>query len=288
MTPSSGSGAWTGNNGPAFAFLFRDNTSFANIAFAEMAFAPDAASVNQCRVRYQMASNTFLLMRDNGTWSDPLVPGGWNFASNNQCTLVGPVSIATGMGTDLTTAVVMSFNQGFQGAKTVFMQATNFGGIASGWQPKGTWTVAAPYNQAPVPVNVTPSSGTGNSAVFSFLLTDFNGAFDIAYTQVAFHSVFTTANSCYLHLDRIGTNIWLLNDPGSAWLGPISPGSGTIENTQCRISGTGSGASSSGNNLTYNVNVLLETSGTKNIYSVVGDRGGLGSSLATLGTRIVP
>jgi len=61
----------------------------------------------------------------------------------------------------------------------------------------------------------------------------------------------------------------LSNDSTSGWVGSLTPGqSGTLQNSQCTVSGAALSVSGSGNNLTLNVPLSFQTafSGAKNIY----------------------
>jgi hypothetical protein len=37
--------------------------------------------------------------------------------------------------------LMMSFKSSFQGSKKVFLNTGDFGGLSTGWQQKGSWTV---------------------------------------------------------------------------------------------------------------------------------------------------
>ena len=71
--------------------------------------------------------------------------------------------------------------------------------------------------------------------------------------------------------------IWLLDDFVTGYLGPITPGtSETVENSQCRIGGAGSGFTVSGNILRLNIPVTFKGTfaGTQNMYLYAYDYAG--------------
>jgi hypothetical protein len=63
--------------------------------------------------------------------------------------------------------------------------------------------------------------------------------------------------------------LFLMNDAGTNWLGPISPGTNfTLQNSQCVLRAADSSVTGSGPNLTvkFGITFLPSFAGTKNIY----------------------
>jgi hypothetical protein len=147
---------------------------------------------------------------------------------------------------------------------------------------------AAPGN--PQPVSVTPSSGSGATQSFAFVLSDPGGYTAIRSTQLLISNGFATANSCYLFYNRATNALYLTNDAATAWQAPATLGqSGTLQNTQCSIDALSSSASGSGTNLTLNLNLTFSGSfaGSKNVYMEAYD--GVGDSgWVQRGTWTVP
>jgi hypothetical protein len=135
--------------------------------------------------------------------------------------------------------------------------------------PTPTLIVPTPTpTPAPVAVAVTPSSGTGASAVFQAVYSDPNGAKNITADMMINH-VDSWAGSCGTRYDQATNGLFIINDAGNGWLGPIKPGAAaTLQNSQCVLNGATSSATVSGNNLTvtFDVTFLPGFVGEKNIY----------------------
>jgi hypothetical protein len=116
---------------------------------------------------------------------------------------------------------------------------------------------------------VAPSSGTGLNANLALTYSDPDGFANLTYTYVLINSSLTSQGACYAIYIRTANLIYLLSDDGQTALGPITPGAaGTVENSQCTVSGPGSSVSGSGNNLTVTLALVFKSafSGTKNVY----------------------
>lgn len=121
---------------------------------------------------------------------------------------------------------------------------------------------------APVAVSVTPNAGTATSAVFQAVYSDLNGASNITADMMINH-VDSWAGACGTRYDQAGNGLFIINDAGNGWLGPITPGAAaTLQNSQCVLNGATSSAVGSGNNLTvtFDVTFLPGFVGEKNIY----------------------
>src|SRR5205823_6346473 len=68
-------------------------------------------------------------------------------------------------------------------------------------------------------------------------------------------------------------DLWLLEDAGGPWLGPITAGSGSLHNSQCILNGAGTSVSGSGNNLTinYSISFIASYAGPMNVYLSAAD-----------------
>jgi hypothetical protein len=57
-------------------------------------------------------------------------------------------------------------------------------------------------------------------------------------------------NGCVVYYSHAANALWLLNNAGTAWLGPITLGlPGTLQNSQCTVGGQGSSSLEAGNYL---------------------------------------
>jgi hypothetical protein len=91
---------------------------------------------------------------------------------------------------------------------------------------------------------------------------------------------------------RAANKLYLKNDDGSAFLGPVTPGvAGTLSNSQCTLNAGSSSVSGSGNTLTLNLDFSFQPAfaGTQGIYMYAIDQSGLTSpGRQSVGTWVVP
>jgi hypothetical protein len=284
VTPSSGAG-----NSGTFSFLFSDSAGASDLAMVQMLVNGTFSGAPACYVTLFPAARSLYLFNDTGTaLAGPVTAGAAGLISNGQCTVNGAGSTVAFSGNTLTVNLAVSFPADFAGAKTVYGYAQTKAGQGSGWQSLGAWTVLA---TAPQTVSVTPSSGTGSSGTFTFSFSDSNGASDLAMVQMLINGTFTGAPACYITLFAAGRSLYLYNDAATALIGPVTAGTaGTVQNSQCTVSGAGSSVISSGNTLTVNLAVSFPSGfkGPKNIYGYAQTRAGLGSGWRSLGTWTVP
>jgi len=73
---------------------------------------------------------------------------------------------------------------------------------------------------------------------------------------------FSYASGCFILYYRPSNTLYLANDGDSAWQGSTTVGSGTaISNSQCTITGAGSSANGSGNELILTLNITFGSPG---------------------------
>jgi hypothetical protein len=155
----------------------------------------------------------------------------------------------------------------------------------TGWVSKGTWTPAP--NQPPTVVSVTPNAATGVTNTFALEVSDPNGAGDINGVNVVFYpSSAGTVNSCYVSYNPTQNSLLLKNNAGTATTS-ITPGSGTLSNSQCTITGSGTSVSRSGDTLTLHLKVTAVgtyTSKKLNIFVGTHDNSSVATGLLNKGT----
>jgi hypothetical protein len=279
VNPASGSGP-----SQAFSIQFSDSAGAADLATVSL-LVGSGTLTSACAVTYNPAKNTLALLTDGGQSAGTIVPGA-SSQQNSQCTLTGSASSATLAGNILTLNLAIGFKAAFAGAKNVYGSAQSATGTGSGWQQLGTWTVTA-ASQGPQAVSVTPSSGSGTSQTFTFVYTDGNGAADLASAQVIVNATQSGASSCYVWVTPGTGAVWLANDTGASWPGPLTLStSGTLQNSQCAVNVGESSAALSGNTYTLNLAISFQAgfTGTKNIYSYATSLPGLNSNWQTVGT----
>ncbi|MGO9258510.1 MAG: SBBP repeat-containing protein [Bryobacteraceae bacterium] len=280
VTPSSGSGITQ-----TFAFQFSDVYGASDISTVSVLFNAAVSTAAACSITYNQAANTLSLLTDTGALPAGTITPGSGSQQNSQCTLTGAGSSVSLSGNTLTLNLSIAFQSAFSGSKNVYLQATN-PMAANSWQQMGSWTVVAAVIQA---VGVTPASGTGTSQTFSFAYTDTKGYAAILSSMIIVNNPLSHANGCYVYFIPSGNYLYLTNNAGTAWQGPITIGqNATLQNSQCTVSASTSSFSGSGNNLTLNLALafLPAFAGAKGVYAEVYD-GVLDSGWVQLGTFTV-
>ncbi len=265
VTPNSGSGS-----SQTFTFVYSDAKGYASIVSASSIINGVASAVASCYLLYYPGANLLYLGSDAGTaWLGPVSLGHTGTVQNSQCAVNPASSSVSGANTTLTVNLAMTFQTAFGGVKEIYMDVTDT--ADSGWLQLGTWTVPA---GAPVPVSVTPNSGSGSSQTFSFVYSDPKGYSSIVSASTIISSSGSAASSCYLLYYPGAKILYLANDSGTAWVGPVTLGqTGSIQNSQCVANVAASSASGSNTNLTLNValSFLPAFGGTKKIFMDVYD-----------------
>jgi hypothetical protein len=153
----------------------------------------------------------------------------------------------------------------------------------------GAFVTKMIFNQSLTVVGVAPNSGSGASQTFSFQFADANGASDLTSVSALFNASLKVADGCSVTYNRAQNTLSLLTDAGTAPAGTITPGSGTQQNSQCVLNGSGSSVSTTGTVLTVNLALTFfpAFNGNKNIYMQATSPSG-SSNWQALGTWTVP
>jgi hypothetical protein len=207
----------------------------------------------------------------SGTDPDGTITGySWSFPGGNPSTSAladpGTVTYSTA-GTYVTTLTVTDSN-----------------GQTDPHPPTRTITVQP---QLPSVVSVTPSSGSGVTQTFTMVYSDPNGLSDLNNTRVLFNASLSAYAGCYVSYSPGSNQLFLYNNAGTGLSTAVTPGTaGTVSNSQCTLSGTGSSFSTSGNNLTLSVALTFTGTftGTKNVYGYATGNNGLNSGWVQKGT----
>ncbi|HZU24736.1 MAG TPA: Ig-like domain-containing protein, partial [Bryobacteraceae bacterium] len=264
LSPSSGSGS-----SATFTAVYSDPNGIADLSQVQLLVNTGVAAANACYLTYYPQTNLLYLRNDAGTalLSPALTPGSGT-VSNSQCTLNAAGSSAGVSGNNLTLNVSLTFSNSFVGAHNVYLYASGFSGQNSGFIQKGSWTPSAGAGP-PTVVSVSPNSGSGTSVTFTAVYSDPNGVADLNQLQLLVNTGVSAANACYLSYYPQTNRLYLRNDAGTSLLSPaLTPGSGTVSNSQCTLNGAGSSFSVSGNNVTLKVALSFSSSvvGAQNVY----------------------
>jgi hypothetical protein len=287
VNPSSGSGA-----SRAFQFVVSDANGYSDLANVAVVINSTLTSSSACYFQYHPNTNALYLANDQGTnWFGPLTLGSANSVQNSQCIISGTGSTISLSGNAATFTVNITFKPAFAGHRSIYVLGFDRAGLNTGWVTLGSWNVdAGQVNVAPQAMSVSPSSGSGRTNTFTFTVSDANGYQDLSNIAVVINNTISAASGCYFQFHPNSNNLYLANNSGSSWFGPISLGSsGSVSNSQCTISSAGSSVSLSGSSATFSVNITFSQSfaGSRGIYVLGFDRGGLDTGWRTLGTWTV-
>ena len=135
-----------------------------------------------------------------------------------------------------------------------------------------TVSATTPAEPPPAVVSVTPNPATGLSNTFALVYSDPNGASDLDVVEVDFGSAVNGSNSCFVLYYPATNSLELLTNTGTV-SSKITPGSGTLSNSQCTISGSGTTVVRSGDSLTLNLAVTASSTYTsgQNVYMFAED-----------------
>jgi hypothetical protein len=264
VNPATGSGT-----SQIFTVAYSDPSGFADINYTNLLIQTQISGQSACWVQYTLATNVIDLVNDSGSGYTSTTLGTTGTLSNSQCILDTGASSVSGSGTNLTLTLALTFKPVFAGAKNTYMSVINNALATSGWQAKGSWTVAG--SLPPTNVSVSPASGTGTSQMFSFVFADPSGYADINYVNMLFQTQIAGQNACWVQYTRASNIIDLVNDSGSGNTSATVGTLGTLSNSQCTLDTGASSVSGSGNNLTVTVALTFKPqfAGAKSIFMSV-------------------
>lgn len=222
------------------------------------------------------------LVNDAGSGLLGPVTGSATF-TNNQCTLNGIDTTLNNSSSTSTLTVSLTFKPTFAGPKNIYMYADDPNRNNSGFQARGTYAVSS---AVPTADSVNPSSSSGPAQTFTATYSDASGAAALNRRLFLVNSVLNGTNACFVQADPSG--IYLVNDAGSALLGPLT-GTATLSNSQCTLNGTGSSLNNSGSTSTITLSIAFKPafSGAKNLYMYAEDTSANNSGFQLRGTFTV-
>ncbi len=186
-----------------------------------------------------------------------------------------------GSGSDVVNALAVDANGNmFVGGQTNSLnlplvgsiQAANNGGSV-GWLAR--LGVSAPPPQIPSAVSVTPSSGSGNTVVFSAQYSDSGGAAALTAVSLLVNTSASTAFACYVSYNPVSQVLSLANDDPTTGSQVVSLGGGSQQNSRCIVNGAGSSVSLAGSTMTLNISLTFQPGfgGSDSVYMYAADAG---------------
>jgi len=267
-----------------FVLTYSDTGGYANLNHVGVIFGPATGASDSCYVLYYPAANLVYLLTNAGAATNKLTPGTGTI-SNSQCSISGSGTSVVKSGDSLTLNLAVTATTTYTGKQTIFMYADDASSTNTGWVNEGTWSPSS--NQPPTVVSVTPTPATGLSNTFALTYSDPNGNTDLDIVGVDFGPAVSTSNSCYVLYYPATKMLSLFNTAGTATT-KITLGSGTLSNTQCTISGSGSTVvrTAGSDQLTLNLAVTASSTytGKKSIFLHAEDNSAAKTAWTSEGT----
>jgi YD repeat-containing protein len=285
----------------SFTFQFSHPAGYQSLSVVNVLINTFLDGRHACYLAYSVPSTTLFLVDDAGDAGGPFAgsvalgsPG--TAIQNSQCSV--NLTSATGSGTTLSLTLSITFKAAFGGNKIQYLAARDASGGNTDWQAMGVWQAPpAPSGQITI-TSLTPArtaAPSGTAQTLTVAITDTKGAGDIGVVNLLANKFIDGRQACYLAYAASGNALYLVDDAGDAG-GPfaggmvLNGGAGTIQNSQCSVSGAGSSAVASGNSLTLTLNITLKAglAGNRVIWVAGRDAaGGNNTDWQSMGTATV-
>jgi uncharacterized repeat protein (TIGR01451 family) len=218
---------------------------------------------NACYLAYSVATNTLYLVPDNGVGLlPPVTLNGAGSTSNQQCSVSGAGSSASGSGNMLSLTLGVTFNDNFGGHRVIYAAARDAAQNGSGWQIVGVHASSLSPSSFPAPIGVTPSSGSGASQTITLTYQDETDATNLQTVWALINTAIDGRAACYVAYYRPANRLYLYPDNGDGTQAGniVLTGNNTISNSQCTVSALGASVQAAGNTLTLSLPISFKSS----------------------------
>jgi hypothetical protein len=163
---------------------------------------------------------------------------------------------------------------GFQGTTVAISSDASTVAVGGG---ANAWIYTGPAYSTAAPGGTNPPSGTTSTQTFTFTFTDSAGWQNFSIVDILIASALDGRQACYIAFvpnSPTGGSLYLVDDAGDAggpYSGTLLPGSGTVSNSQCGITGASSLGVANTLTLTLPITVTPAFGGYKVIYTSAGD-----------------
>ena len=250
-----------------------------------------------CYIAYSVPLRVLYLVNDAGPaagLSAPLALGAGNtgFVQNSQCRINAGFSSALTSGNSITLTLNTQFLGGFTGGKVLYAAARTTDELNTGWRTVGVYDIPTPTVTFPNSSTANPSAGTATNTVLSFTYRAAGSHTNLQTVWGLINTALDGAGACYFAYNAPSNSLFLVPDNGNgaqAQSIPL-PGSGSIENSQCRINAFGSVVNRTGDTLSLTLNVTFKTgfSGPKVIWTAASTLTGAVSPWRAAGAWLLP
>jgi hypothetical protein len=268
-----------------------DGDGFADIETVTLLAGPSSSLQQGCAAVLRRSREEIFLWNDTATaLLGPIRPGENAAVENGRCILSGATSsvhyVSEANRVEFTASVTLK--AGFPPPSVTLARAVDQSGANSGDFP--------PVEAPPAPVEPSPASGSGFSQTFRFTFRNPAGWADLSVVNVLINGAVDGRAACYVaYVPSAATSgaVYLVDDAGNAggpFAGMALPGTESVENRQCRISGAGSFASAAGDTLQLTLNIEFKAAfaGNRIFYTAARSRTGRNSGWHPLGAWQVP
>jgi len=156
-----------------------------------------------------------------------------------------------------------------------------FGDVAEDQEDNNQADIEVDLNATPVALGVSPFSGTGSSVALAASYSDADTSAELASMFLLIDSDSSEAGGCYVEYRSATDDFHLFDDGGAAVAGTVTAGSGSAQNSQCKLSGAGASVVNVGLNqkdVTFPIEFLTGFEGAKQIYLHATDSHGATTS----------
>jgi hypothetical protein len=250
-----------------------------------------------CYVAYSVPQRVLYLVNDAGPASGlsaPLTlgPGTSGFVANSQCQINAAFSSAVTSGNSITLSLNTQFRPSFTGGKVLYAAARTTDEVNTGWRTVGVYDIPVTTVSFPNSSTANPAAGTATTTVLSFTYRAQGSHTNLETVWGLVNTALDGAGACYFAYNAPSNLLFLVPDNGNgaqAQSIPL-PGSGTIENSQCRINAFGSVVNRSGDTLSLTLNVTFKGgfSGPKVIWTAASTLANLVSPWRAAGAWLLP
>ena len=274
-----------GGAGQSYTFRYSSPNGYGYLNYVYALFNNSLNGNGACWVSYQQTDGNFYLLKDNGDGIiGPLGTSPSASIQNSQCTLFRSGSFAAGSGNTLAVTVNLAFHQAFGNIQRIYMGAVDRGGRSSDWQSGG---VTASSSAGP-PSADSAAASAGN---ITLKYSSPNGFQFLSAVAVLVNSTLSAPNACLVYFVKSSGSFYLINDAGIAFMGPLTAGSaGTLANSRCTLTGSGSSIGGSGNTLTAALQISFNPAfgAVRNLYMYAADQAGFNTGWQMRGTVGAP
>lgn len=144
---------------------------------------------------------------------------------------------------------------------------------------------ASSLNAATPRIFLSPSSGSGQSQVFTLSATDSDGAADIDSVDLLFNTVFDGESGCWIFWNNTAGQAFF-NTDGLNWA--VLASGATLENSRCAVQYFGSSASGNEISVSFGVSFKTPLAGALNMWTGAWSSNAGGTGYQQTGTWTVP